>query len=355
MGYCVMHIEKVTSGAGSLGAHIDRVPGKEYTYKNADPERLHLNERLENKYSHLNLSEGINQRIEEGYKGKKAVRKDAVIGLSIVLTGSHDEMTEIFKDHAKAEKWVNANLKFLENEFQLQNIIRFNLHLDEKTPHIHAVIVPLTPDGRLSAKEIMGNKLAMSERQTRYSENMQPFNLERGVVGSKAIHNSEGWYLGQQKKEQEAVLKAMPAFTLKDRINPDNFIQSVGERLKTTSKLIVDTKLEADRANSRNIALQNENKRVTRLMTEAFKDSQLMQKEMKQAKQDLAIILHQVNNIEIYPKFKERADELQKLFLEKKEREKQELILKNQRAEKYKSNPDFEQDLDKPKRRGLGM
>ena len=30
--------------------------------------------------------------------------------------------------------------------------------MDEKTPHMHLCFIPLTEDGRLSAKDIMGNK-----------------------------------------------------------------------------------------------------------------------------------------------------------------------------------------------------
>ena len=32
------------------------------------------------------------------------------------------------------------------------------VHVDEKTPHMHLCFVPSTPDGRLNAKEIIGNK-----------------------------------------------------------------------------------------------------------------------------------------------------------------------------------------------------
>ena len=43
--------------------------------------------------------------------------------------------------------------------------------------HIHAVTVNLTKDGRLSAKEIIGSKKEMQQRQDRYSEAMKPFDL----------------------------------------------------------------------------------------------------------------------------------------------------------------------------------
>lgn len=233
MGFAVLHIEKVTTGANSLGAHIDRSPGHTYTYKNADPSRLQENNHLTcGNFNKMKLGEAIDLRIKTAYTGKKAIRKDAVKGMSMVLTGSHDEMKKIAGDGKTRNAWLNANIKFIKEEFGEDNVVRFTLHMDEKTPHIHAVVVPLTKDGRLSAKELMGDKTAMSERQTRYADQMQPFGLERGIVGSKAIHNSEGWYLGQQKKEQEAILSHIPEFTLLDRVNPTRYIKKLTEGLK---------------------------------------------------------------------------------------------------------------------------
>ena len=79
MGFAVFHIEKVTTGASSLGAHIDRSPGHEYTYKNADPARLQENNHLTcGSFNKMKLGEAIDLRIKTAYTGKKAIRKDAV-------------------------------------------------------------------------------------------------------------------------------------------------------------------------------------------------------------------------------------------------------------------------------------
>src|SRR5699024_7811318 len=54
--------------------------------------------------------------------------------------------------------------------------------LDESTPHMHFGTVPLTPDGRMSAKEVVGNKKALTNLQDRYNQfmNERGFDLERG-------------------------------------------------------------------------------------------------------------------------------------------------------------------------------
>lgn len=282
MGFAVFHIEKVTTGASSLGAHIDRSPGQEYTYKNADPDRLKQNIHFDcGESSKMKLNEAIDSRIKSAYTGAKAIRKDAVKGMSMVFTGSHEEMKKIFSDENTKNAWLNANIKFVKNEFGADNVVRFTLHLDEKTPHIHAVVVPLTKDGRLSAKEIMGDKTAMSERQTRYADQMQPFGLERGVIGSKAIHNSEGWYLGHQKKEQEAVLDRVPEFSLLDRVNPSRFLETVSNRLIMASNLHVQAELEAKRRKAQLVTQAANLKRTSDALLKSREDLQRTRTELK--------------------------------------------------------------------------
>lgn len=55
--------------------------------------------------------------------------------------------------------------EFLEQEYGKDNLLYATVHMDEKTPHMHYGVVPITDDGRLSAKEVVGNKklLAISK------------------------------------------------------------------------------------------------------------------------------------------------------------------------------------------------
>ena len=103
---------------------------------------------------------------KDGYKGKREIRNDAVKYITHILTGSHDKMMEIQKE-GKLDEWIEVNKSFMIREYGEENIVRFVLHMDEKTPHIHAVTVPITKDGRLSAKEIVGARKLMQTRQDR--------------------------------------------------------------------------------------------------------------------------------------------------------------------------------------------
>lgn len=63
------------------------------------------------------------------------------------------KMVRIFYSEETRKEWLNENYKFLVEEYGKENIVSFVCHLDENTPHIHAITIPLTEDGRLSAQE----------------------------------------------------------------------------------------------------------------------------------------------------------------------------------------------------------
>lgn len=199
MGFAVLHIEKGTAGkAGGLGNHIDRtkevlnadptLSQKNFFYHLGENGKVYVYDSFENRRS---LQDRINRRIQEGYKGKTAIRKDAVTHLNVILTGSHKEMKAIGENPERLTQWMNENHKFVRERFGERNIVDFTLHMDERTPHIHCVVVPLTKDGRLSAKEVMGDRRKLSELQDSYGEAMKSkFGLQRGIKGSTATHDS---------------------------------------------------------------------------------------------------------------------------------------------------------------------
>lgn len=85
-------------------------------------------------------------------------RSNSVLAQEIFLSASpeyfrpgQEDRSGIY-DEEKMTQWKEESLAWLKNEFG-DNIVDCKLHLDESTPHIHAVIVPLTEDGRLSARD----------------------------------------------------------------------------------------------------------------------------------------------------------------------------------------------------------
>ena len=81
-----------------------------------------------------------------------------------VDTLSKDDYIKLYKDDI---------LPMLEDTFGADNIIGSAIHVDESKPHLHVDIVPLTPEGKLSAKQVVGGRGKMHQRQKQWLETMQ--------------------------------------------------------------------------------------------------------------------------------------------------------------------------------------
>lgn len=204
MQHVVCHMDKAKKGSsGGLSNHIDRrndQDREEHIY----PERTNQNfELVERKGS---IDQMINDRLEEGYKGKKAIRRDAVTSCRFILSGSHEQMTKIGQNPKAIREWAEDNRKYFAKMYGEENIIRATVHMDEKTPHMHLVVVPLTPDGKLSAKEFTGTKTKLRALQTNYAKEVgAKWGMERGVENSGKKHiESKAFYKYLDANEVDA-------------------------------------------------------------------------------------------------------------------------------------------------------
>lgn len=190
MNYAVLRIMKlktIQSIAGS-GAHIFRLRDT----PNADISQKHLNIQVIGEHNQLHKL--VLNRIQEGVVHPKArIRKDSVRAVEFILTAS----PQWFKDQTKEKQkeWVKANANWLKNRYGSKNLVSLVLHMDEQTPHIHAHIVPITADGRLSAKDFFGgSRQTLRDLQSDYASAMSKFDLNRGIKYSKATHASISQY-----------------------------------------------------------------------------------------------------------------------------------------------------------------
>lgn len=105
-------------------------------------------------------------------------RSNSVVALDTLYTAS----PEFFqgKTNAENDKFFQDCLKFHNERFG--HIISAVVHYDETTPHLHIISVPLTQDGRLSARDVIGNKAKMSKTQDQFFEQVgRGYGLERGI------------------------------------------------------------------------------------------------------------------------------------------------------------------------------
>lgn len=105
-------------------------------------------------------------------------RSNSVLALDTIYTASPQFFQE--RTNAENDTFFRDCLKFHERHFG--HIISAVIHYDETTPHLHVISVPLTQDGRLSARDVIGNKAKMSKAQDEFFEQVgKGYGLERGI------------------------------------------------------------------------------------------------------------------------------------------------------------------------------
>lgn len=136
----------------------------------------------------LKESDNWLQDIDSEIKAAGAkTRSNSVLALDTIYTASPDFFQG--KTNQQNDDFFKDCLQFHQEHFG--HIISAVIHYDETTPHLHVISVPLTQDGRLSARDVIGNKSKMSKTQDAFFEQVgRGYGLERG------IHMD-----GQEKKE----------------------------------------------------------------------------------------------------------------------------------------------------------
>ena len=227
--YAVCHLQRGSGNDSGMSCHIERkdANGKKYIPVNADANRTQLNRELIAFPAGVkNRTDAIQFRIIHTGLHRK-VGKNQCKAIRIILTGTHEQMMRI-QDSGRLDKWIDANLKWLRETFGSENLVSCVLHMDEKTPHLHATVVPIvtterlrkkregekkyeTKSGpRLSADDVM-RRSKLHEYQNSYAAAMKPFGLQRGIVGSTARHQANSEYYKQQVSRYEEDIARLQA------------------------------------------------------------------------------------------------------------------------------------------------
>lgn len=284
MAYGIMRLEKRHRQAvGGLEAEANRTEAdrerKHFVGSDIEWDRTNENVRV---ISSGDWWQDIKAEIDRA--GVKTVRKDAVVMLDAIYTASPDFFEG--KDRDDITKYFLHCLAYHKHEFG--HVVNAVIHFDEATPHMHVCSVPLTKDGRLSAKDVMGNKAAYHKRQDRYYELVsKEYGLERGEVrehGQERKHIDQMAYKAQQAEkrcmraeEVEAVELKKPLLGSKVKVDykeqerllaSAKHVQKAAVIVHNHNKIIRSAEHKADRmlsdARERLSAAQEEASRVIR-------------------------------------------------------------------------------------------
>ena len=217
-----MHLEKAKGTDSRMSAHIERTVHP----KNADRTRTHLNRELVQFPEGVrNRTQAIAHRIETAGIRRK-VSANQVKAIRILLTGSNRDMKQM-EAEGRIEDWCNDSLKWIRETYGEQNLVSAVLHMDEKTPHIHATVIPIVTgerrkagqeeqngkkkyrkknpqDVRLCADDVMARH-RLKHYQDTYAQAMNKYGLQRGVDGSLAKHISTMQYYKQWGEQQDSL------------------------------------------------------------------------------------------------------------------------------------------------------
>ena len=247
------------------------------------------------------------------------VRKDSVRVVEALVTAS----PEFFKDKSNREirAYFAYALKFLEGRQRPDTFLSAVIHMDEKTPHLHLCFVPLTADGRLSAKDIIGNRKNLVKWQDEFWQHMvkQYPELERGESASQTGREhilprifKEMTQLTKQKEQLDALLVGINPFNGKSRAAEsskvlDSYIPNVArmrDQLRKYNVAFTKTATENEK-------LKEKNKTLSASLDKAKEGSVLKRLEDAKLRKDYEAALKTLDSIplEVIRFFENRTQE----------------------------------------------
>ena len=223
-------------------------------------------------------------------------------------------------------EWANTCMDFVYNDlgYTKEQILHATLHLDEATPHIHCVVVPLvkklnkrtnTERYTISKKQYIKDKIHLSQLQDIYNVRLREkgYDLERGIKCSNAKHQKVREFKKTTRYYENKVE------TINKRL--DNAMNDFEEKMKTTKNTIIDkeyVKVKKDTFDSmQNViketkkaiefqpkleSLFNEVDTYTKSHQTLEKENQNMQREIKSLKTRNHNLTEENNNLKSYIK-----------------------------------------------------
>lgn len=222
-------------------------------------------------------------------------------------------------------KWANTCMEYVYEDlgYTKEQVLHATLHVDEKTPHIHCVVVPLIKklDNRtkterytISKKQYIKDNIHLSQLQDKYHQRLteKGFDLERGIKGSDNVNIN---------------IKELKKITRKLNIDLNNKTQRLSEsvkdlqdKMKSNKNVLFDkeyVKIKKDTFNTMNKVIDD----ATNVMNlqpkleKVYKEVDSYTKSYQSIKRENNIYKNEIKNLELnndklYEKNKELANRI---------------------------------------------
>ena len=299
---------------GHIEAHNERTKEKYASNPDVDTSRSKYNLHLikpKCKYR----AEAEQQIAQTGCR----TRSDSVRVVEALITAS----PEFFdgKKRAEIKEFFDYALEFIKAHQNEKTIISAVVHMDEKTPHMHLCFVPITQDGRLSAKDIVGNKKKLTWWQDEFWKHMVKKypDLERGESASKTGREHIPPRLFKEMKQLNKYRAKLEELII--GINPLNKKTRIDEISKILDKFLpAAEKMHRDLNRYRTAfkELEAENTTLTKKnkeLTDKSKESLIKKMKMLELERDYAAAMDFINRIptEVFNEYTDRSSERENL------------------------------------------
>ena len=216
LNYAIFRSEPIytINDLAQIGSHNKR---EKQAYKSNPDIKLNMSQYnvelvpLAEKYvkGFYNITKDYRKEHEERMKTEREDRKKK---FNVMLDNSKNVVADellftatnrFFKNMSNEDlmKWANTCMEFVYEDlgYKKEQVLHATLHVDEKTPHIHCVVVPLikkfdkrtnTERYTISKKQYIKDKIHLSQLQDKYHKRLteKGFDLERGIKGSDNIN-----------------------------------------------------------------------------------------------------------------------------------------------------------------------
>ena len=170
-------------------------------------------------------------------------KSKSVVADELLFTASHKFFDNMSKEDIM--RWANTCMDFVYNDlgYKKEQVLHATIHMDELTPHIHCVVIPLvkkldkrtnTERYTISKKQYIRDNIHLSELQDIYNVRLKEagFELERGIKGSDAEH--------QRVKEFKKTTRYLENKVITINKGLDNAVNDFEEKMKTTKNTFID-------------------------------------------------------------------------------------------------------------------
>jgi len=262
-------------------------------------------------------SELVSEKLDKFVK--KKVRKDAVVAVELVLSASPEYFRPKnpdnwgFYEKEKVDAWQKKTIDFIRQKYKDSRIADICVHLDEATPHMHVVLVPLQKKQlkkRRTKEQISKNiqaetyesvtlnardmfdKTSLSQLQTDYAEALKPLGISRGIKHSRAKNKPLKKYYSEiaakenRLKFDYPVIEKPPIFNTQNWVDENN--QNIEQSFKNQQKEILRLQKLANKYKSR---YENERNK-TKYIAENFATVDEIQKTIKTLKAEIRSLKH---------------------------------------------------------------